>query len=670
MFKKTVSSILAFAMIASMLLVAAPLATAAGNREVEPNNSMNQATPMGLNADMYGNIESNNDVDFFVFTIPNKGSVSLTFNYYSGTPAHRVALLDSSNQSVNSNTFTSSSVVFPYTSLRFRLPAGTYYVRIDRPSGYTLASNEYTIKVNYADESSGNFESEPNNSINQANPITNGQDITGNIHNDSDVDFYTFTLPGNGSLNLVFNYLQGNPAHRITLLDSSNSTVSSQTLTSASVAFPYKTPIYRVAAGTYYVRIDRPSGYTLAPNDYTLRYEFTDETGKAFEIEPNNTTNTATAIGFNTPWTGNIHSDGDVDYYKFEVSGSQSISLTFNYSSGTPSFRIRLIDSANKNLISQTLTSASTVFPYTTSEVSVTSGTYYIIIDRPSGYTLAPNDYTIRVNGAGGSITPPAPEPSPEPSPEPGTPPDTAPEPINNFNGEQVSLIGIKLQWNAIQGSVGYRVFRSETQGELGIPATDFYCQFHEYIDVNVKPNTTYYYTIKQILVEATIYGDPEVYGAESAQVRATAPDKIIGDNLDRPDTSAQKKVIVMQIDDPMMTLPNGKTQEIDPGRGTMPIIRNDRTLSPIRAIVEDGMGGTVDWDGDAREVSLTFKQNNVRMWIDNDTIRVNGSPLQIDVAPTIINDRTMLPARAVIEGLGGAIEFINTTRQIVIVYY
>lgn len=42
----------------------------------------------------------------------------------------------------------------------------------------------------------------------------------------------------------------------------------------------------------------------------------------------------------------------------------------------------------------------------------------------------------------------------------------------------------------------------------------------------------------------------------------------------------------------PRMTI-NGVEKEIDPCRGTVPVIINDRTLLPVRAIVEE-MGGTV----------------------------------------------------------------------------
>ncbi|HPB34327.1 MAG TPA: copper amine oxidase N-terminal domain-containing protein, partial [Caldisericia bacterium] len=56
------------------------------------------------------------------------------------------------------------------------------------------------------------------------------------------------------------------------------------------------------------------------------------------------------------------------------------------------------------------------------------------------------------------------------------------------------------------------------------------------------------------------------------------------------------KIIIILQINNKYMTV-NGVKKEIDPGRGTVPVIIKGRSLVPIRAIIEE-LGGTVDWDG------------------------------------------------------------------------
>lgn len=62
-------------------------------------------------------------------------------------------------------------------------------------------------------------------------------------------------------------------------------------------------------------------------------------------------------------------------------------------------------------------------------------------------------------------------------------------------------------------------------------------------------------------------------------------------------------KKITLQIGSPKMTV-DGVEQPIDEN-GTVPIIQNERTLLPIRAVVE-AMGGAVEWNGGNSTVTIT----------------------------------------------------------------
>lgn len=105
---------------------------------------------------------------------------------------------------------------------------------------------------------------------------------------------------------------------------------------------------------------------------------------------------------------------------------------------------------------------------------------------------------------------------------------------------------------------------------------------------------------------------------------------------------------LTMQIGNPIMTI-NGEQAEIDAGRDTSPTIVNDRTLVPIRAIVE-AMGGTAAWNEDTRTVTLTYESDEIRLVIDNTTAYLNDEAHTLDAAPTTMNDRTMLPIRFIAE--------------------
>jgi len=101
---------------------------------------------------------------------------------------------------------------------------------------------------------------------------------------------------------------------------------------------------------------------------------------------------------------------------------------------------------------------------------------------------------------------------------------------------------------------------------------------------------------------------------------------------------------LVMQIDNPIMTV-NGNSTEIDPGRNTVPIILNDRTLVPIRAIIE-AMGGTVGWSEETQTAALTYNDDVIKLTIDSVTAYLNDTANTLDVTPVVVNDRTMLPIR------------------------
>jgi len=123
---------------------------------------------------------------------------------------------------------------------------------------------------------------------------------------------------------------------------------------------------------------------------------------------------------------------------------------------------------------------------------------------------------------------------------------------------------------------------------------------------------------------------------------------------------------IVVQINNPVMTA-NGDYLNID-SSGTAPVIVNERTVLPIRAIIE-AMGGTVGWNNDTRTVSLKYKNTDMEMTIDSTIMKVNGKAVQMDVAPMIINDRTMLPIRYITENIGGQIEWFDTIQAVAITY-
>ncbi len=113
---------------------------------------------------------------------------------------------------------------------------------------------------------------------------------------------------------------------------------------------------------------------------------------------------------------------------------------------------------------------------------------------------------------------------------------------------------------------------------------------------------------------------------------------------------------IVLKIGSPMMNV-NGTDSEIDPGRGTVPIISNSRTLVPIRSIIEV-LGGKVQWDAEKAVTTLSYGNTNISLTVSSNVMIVNGVSKQSDTAPQIVNGRTYMPLRFLLENLGLNVEW------------
>lgn len=84
----------------------------------------------------------------------------------------------------------------------------------------------------------------------------------------------------------------------------------------------------------------------------------------------------------------------------------------------------------------------------------------------------------------------------------------------------------------------------------------------------------------------------------------------------------------------------------------------------PIRAIIES-VGGSVEWNHDTKEVTLKYDNNVIRLVIDSTEAYLNDKTEKLDVAPAIINNRTMLPIRFISEGFGFNVAWDSDTKTI-----
>ena len=99
------------------------------------------------------------------------------------------------------------------------------------------------------------------------------------------------------------------------------------------------------------------------------------------------------------------------------------------------------------------------------------------------------------------------------------------------------------------------------------------------------------------------------------------------------------------------------------------PIIQNDRVLVPMRAIFEE-LHCSVDYtDIDGRQI-ITAKlneNNSIGLVIGSDEMQIHNQKIKLDTAPIIVNDRTLVPLRAVSEAFDYDVNWDEDTKTVTI---
>lgn len=96
------------------------------------------------------------------------------------------------------------------------------------------------------------------------------------------------------------------------------------------------------------------------------------------------------------------------------------------------------------------------------------------------------------------------------------------------------------------------------------------------------------------------------------------------------------------------------------------PQIINDRTMVPMRAVFE-ALGADIVWDDTSKTVTGTKGNTSVSLTIGNSTMINNGAEIYLDSPPVIIEGRTLVPVRAIAEGLNAGVRWDADTKTVYI---
>lgn len=95
------------------------------------------------------------------------------------------------------------------------------------------------------------------------------------------------------------------------------------------------------------------------------------------------------------------------------------------------------------------------------------------------------------------------------------------------------------------------------------------------------------------------------------------------------------------------------------------PFLRGNTTLVPVRAL--ESIGAIFAWDNATRTATFQLDGNVVKVTIGKTTAVVNGKATAMPAAAEIVNDRTMVPFRFIGQSLGLQVDYIDANKDIII---
>ena len=374
------------------------------------NDSLQTAQPVSLGDSISGEISPKGDVDFYSFQLTQSGKVTLDMKAYM--EYYSLLLYDSSGERIwydDYNQWT-ESVGFRNDTYHLFLEKGTYYLQV-KGSVWKDGDSNYSGKyaVNTAFTSANATESEPNNSVDQANPVLLGDTIRGVVAQNDDYDFFQFSLTESGRVSLdITAYME---YYSLLLYDADGKRIwyDDYNQWTESVGFRNDTYHLFLEKGTYYLQVkgsvwkDGDSSY---PGTYEIETAF--DPANATEAEPNNSMDQANPVTLGEPIRGVIAQNGDYDWFQFAQTASNVLSI--DVTAYLEYYSLLIYDTSGSLIWYDDYNQWTESSGYRTDayQVDLEPGTYYLQVKGSvwkNGDSSYPGTYTLTLH-AGEAVVP------------------------------------------------------------------------------------------------------------------------------------------------------------------------------------------------------------------------------------------------------------------------
>ncbi|MFQ5719182.1 MAG: hypothetical protein ACE5IK_06505, partial [Acidobacteriota bacterium] len=370
-----------------------------GRPEVEPNDDFAQAQTLGTDFPVLALQPSQTpDADFYTFDITEPVTAAISLDYPLADPlVLGFELLDVDGNvlasAVRTNISGSGAAKNPAVAAFLDTP-GTYFVKVTKAAlSVTAFVQDYSLFLKLF---TGAFESEPNQSFNEAIPLdvtpgdVDGTAISGDLQVAQDVDLYKVRVPA--GMTLIADLDAIDP---VRVLDGVVSAFIQEDL---GVSFASSDDSSFAPAGASfglvnldgYIRVVPPRGGDIVVGvadlfnrggpigfGYRIRLKVVDSLPQ--ESEPNNTLGMATPLTSGVTVRGTIGAVGDVDLFTVSASAGESLLVNLN-AFGIGSFldaRV-IVRDPSQNVLTDQSTSAFSLDPFVLLRSLPSDGDYSI----------------------------------------------------------------------------------------------------------------------------------------------------------------------------------------------------------------------------------------------------------------------------------------------------
>ena len=169
------------------------------------NNTISDANTISVNGSLYkAQLATNDNKDFYKFSIPSSGEIFLTSTFYDMEWVYWKLYNENGEELVSSNPSWNSTTKNILVNESMNLISGNYYLSISDDNG-RYGKYNFALSFTPSNETYNESNTSCNNTLDTASALTPGNTYKGQLAINDAKDFYKFNIPASQTLSVSLN---------------------------------------------------------------------------------------------------------------------------------------------------------------------------------------------------------------------------------------------------------------------------------------------------------------------------------------------------------------------------------------------------------------------------------------------------------------------------------